>query len=94
MYYDRQGHPLDAADWLRAFEGDRTVARTQVGDAMVSTVFLGLDHNWGQGPPLIFETMVFGGPNNEYMLRYSTESAALAGHDQVVSAVRDGRALT
>lgn len=28
----------------------------------VSTVFLGLDHSWTPGgPPLVFETMVFGG---------------------------------
>lgn len=28
-------------------------------DYWVSTVFLGLDHSYGTGPPLLFETMVF-----------------------------------
>lgn len=33
----------------------------------VSTVWLGIDHGWGEGPPLIFETMVFSGRLNRWM---------------------------
>lgn len=29
------------------------------GGRFVSTVFLGLDHSWMGGPPLVFETMIF-----------------------------------
>jgi hypothetical protein len=37
---------------------DRRVDRTQVdADVSVSTVHLVLDHSFGDGPPLIFETM-------------------------------------
>lgn len=47
----------------------------------VSTVFLSLDHNhWGEGAPVLFETMVFGGPHNEKMDRYCTWEEAERGH--------------
>lgn len=42
---------------------DRVVAKSWISDKIeVSTVFLGLDHRWGSGPPILWETMVFGGP--------------------------------
>lgn len=46
-------------------KANRTVARTHFSefDLKVSTVFLGLDHNYGpSGPPILFETMTFGPP--------------------------------
>jgi len=48
-------------EWARTFEAaDRRVAHTTVlGMCSVSTVFLGLDHAFGGGPPLLFETMAF-----------------------------------
>jgi hypothetical protein len=55
----------------------------------VSTVFLGVDHSFGEGPPLIFETLVFGGPLDQEMERYSTMEQALAGHEAMVERVRD-----
>jgi hypothetical protein len=90
MYYDRQGNPITMEEWGAALASgaDRHVAETTVGDVWVSTVWLGLDHSWDDGPPLIFETMVFGGPCNEEMHRYSTEVQALAGHDQMVARVQ------
>lgn len=42
------------------------------GDVEVSTVFLVLDPQFGPGPPLLFETLVFGGEFDEEMERYST----------------------
>jgi hypothetical protein len=33
---------------------DWKVGNTTYKDVNVSTVFLGLDHGWGQGPPLLF----------------------------------------
>lgn len=85
MYYDRAGRPLKSyqdADW--SIEGQR-VARTELfGGVMVSTVHLVLDHQYGDGPPLIFETMVFGGPLDQMQERYSTEEQALQGHVKMV----------
>jgi hypothetical protein len=85
-YYDRQGKPIDylqaRAKWL---EGERRVAKTTLPNGRyVSTVWLGMDHQFGEGPPLIFETMVFRSEDDSDDLdcdRYSTEAEALAGHE-------------
>lgn len=91
MYYDRSGAPMDMLAWTGKMGDDdyRTVAKTDVGEVHVSTVWLGIDHQFGQGPPIIFETMVFGGPLNEEQDRYPTEAADIAGHDQMVERVRE-----
>ena len=61
-----KGEPVlepDLITWAQWFETSwpaRNVAREEVGDYVVSTVFLGLDHQFGDdGPPLVWETMVF-----------------------------------
>jgi len=54
----------------------------------VSTVFLGLDHQYFAGPPILFETMIFHGPLNEYQERYETWDEASKGHDIAVEKVR------
>ncbi|HDZ39795.1 MAG TPA: hypothetical protein ENH62_16225 [Marinobacter sp.] len=77
----------DLLKWTAWFEAaDRQVARTTCGEYVVSTVFLGEDHSFGEGPPLIFETMVFplGEWNQQDMNRYSTLEQAKAGHADMV----------
>lgn len=59
-----QGEPIlepNLLKWGKMFEDTkgRVVAREVVGNLTVSTVFLGLDHRFGKGPPLLWETMVF-----------------------------------
>ncbi len=91
-YFDRKGQPMEMMDWARRYEkADRVVAKDIIEDQRVSTVWLGLDHRFGEGPPLIFETMIFGGPHDEYCDRYCTEEAALTGHNRTVAALREGR---
>ena len=84
----RQPKPVaDVLVWAQWFEStNRVVAQTQVGELWVSTVFLGLDHSFGHGPPVLFETMVFRGRDGagEDMWRYSTYDEAEAGHAKVV----------
>lgn len=72
----------DLLTWGRWMQNaNRHVARTMVGDVRVSTVFLGLDHRFtNSGEPIVFEPMIFGGPEDGYQERYSTWDAALAGH--------------
>ena len=79
----------DLLKWGAWFEtADRHVLQTVQDDVRVSTVFLGLDHSFGNGPPLLFESMVFGGPHDqELMDRYSTWEEAEAGHSKMCSAV-------
>jgi len=70
------------------------VAKAELpGSVTVSTVWLGLDHQWRPGgPPLIFETMVFGGSDDEMQERYSTEAEALEGHRRWVAKILAERA--
>lgn len=70
-YYDRKGNVVDMMTWARDFAGDRKVARTDICEGVfVSTVFLGLDHSFGSGEPLIFETLIFGGALDGEMERW------------------------
>ena len=80
----------DVATWARWFEtAERHVATDRVGGVQVSTVFLGLDHDWGLGPlPVLWETMIFGGPHDEYQERYTSRTAALAGHQRALALVQ------
>jgi hypothetical protein len=74
---------------------NRVVAQTVVGQKMVSTVFLGIDHNFlGYGPPILFETMVFAALEDDEVCdddlgqrRYCTWEEAEAGHHDVVSSL-------
>ena len=51
----------------------------------VSTVFLAIDHAFGGGPPILFETMIFGGNREDiYMKRYCTWDEAEDGHQEAL----------
>jgi len=86
---DEEGNPvliLDILQWARWFEtAERHVADTRLDNVRISTVFLGLDHSWGQGPPLLWETMIFGGIHDGYQARYSTKAEAEVSHARAVS---------
>jgi hypothetical protein len=92
---DEAGNPVpehDLIKWARWFEtADRRVALTQVGEKVVSTVFLGLDHSHGGPNPLLFETLVF--PNSQDMReedgrRYTYREDALKGHAEFVARLK------
>lgn len=90
LYYDRKGRPMTREQFALAFEleRERHVAMTELPNGKwVSTVWLGIDHGWGDTPPLIFESMVFESVALGESLdceRYSTEREALAGHARLV----------
>lgn len=88
---DNNAYPCeDYLEWAKKFgEMNRVVKQEIVGEFKVSTVFLGINHAYFGGPPLLFETMVFakGGHVDDYQERYSTWAAALAGHEVAVSLV-------
>ncbi|WP_017275377.1 hypothetical protein [Sinorhizobium meliloti] len=89
---DQQHRPIRTTDvlywaeWFENTEDNRRVALTETENWQVSTVFLGLDHQFGRGPPLLFETMAFrkGGGDCEQCERYSTWDDAEAGHAAMV----------
>lgn len=78
--------PVDESKRLTAYRwyeesSNRRVAYNETGDTSVSTVFLMIDHSFSEGePPILFETMVFGGPMNGHQVRYSTWDEAMKGH--------------
>jgi hypothetical protein len=77
---------VDLMTWARWYEkADRTIAKAYIGKVLVSTVFLGLDHSFGSdGPPILYETMIFRGRHDGYQERYSTLAEAKAGHAKAV----------
>lgn len=78
--------------WGRFIERDSCrVGYTQVtSEIRVSTVFLGLDHRFGfgSGPPILFETMIFGGCLDGEQWRYSSWDDAETGHKAAVAKAR------
>ena len=50
----------------------------------VCTVFLGIDVAFGDGEPILFETMVLGGAHDRELYRYCTWQEAEDGHTGVV----------
>ena len=73
--------------WMFSDNDRRQVKLTEQGDVWVSTVFLGLDHHFGNGPLLLFETMSFIAHEGVDQWRYSTWAEAEAGHDRIVALV-------
>lgn len=55
----------------------------------VSTVFLTVSSNPPEyGPPLLWETMIFGGPLDQHMDRYTSHKAAMCGHENMCRLVK------
>lgn len=90
---DEKGNPVPEPDllkWAKWFEtANRRVARDQIGDSKISTVFLGVDYNFTEGQPLLWETMVFGGPLDEEQERCSgSREQAQAMHARMVERIK------
>lgn len=85
---DAKPHGDDAVAWAKAWRGPNHVDDTMIGSVRVSTVFLGVDHQYGDGPPLIFETMIFGGVHDQEQWRCSTWTEAEAQHEAACALVR------
>lgn len=84
----RQPVPASLMEWAEWFErSERHVAKTQIGEATVSTVFLGIDHGFG-GEPLLFETMIFGGKFDGYQERSATWAKAEEQHHAACAMAR------
>lgn len=90
---DKNGNPRRCGDlmkWAKWFEssGDkRRIGLDYVGKKTVSTIFIALDHSFGHGKPLVFETMVF--PECDIVDRYSTRKQDIAGHKKWVKKLNE-----
>lgn len=110
-YFDKEGHELrlnlNEPDDLSSFNKiwdikSRVVAQTYIGKTFISTVHLPINHRFSDGPPLIFETMVFDYESRyarlwkllgrrvdeEFQWRYSTFQEAFQAHWNIVEEVR------
>jgi hypothetical protein len=105
-YFDRDGNPVPDDWWDKSKHGEqyyrlqshslaKRVGATDVGQLRVSTVWLGLDHGYLQGTPIIFETMVFDHRNDPMwdneLTRYATEEEAMRGHLETLDRLRAGK---
>ena len=101
-WYDKEGNLLPDSHAACEMRYDRAsgkisdyarIGEDQVGEVRVSTVWLGLNHAFGRNsPPLIFESLVFGGEHDQDMMRYATEQEAIEGHRTAVENLRAGKA--
>jgi hypothetical protein len=99
-YYLNEDHtirPCSLYEWSEQLEklhrsGNNHVAEETINGMWISTVWIGLNHGYGEDEPLLFETMVF--PENRYDQnycdRYSTWSEAVNGHKKAAQWVLDG----
>lgn len=88
---NESGEPQPCEDlrlWGHWFEGAQRVLRQTDArpGVVVSTVFLGTDHNFsGDGPALLWETMVFGGALDETQERHASRAEPIAAHERLVA---------
>ena len=81
-------HEPDVAKWSAWFEtADRVVSRTEIHGSVISTVFIGMNHGYYDQPPVLFETLIFGGPLDGEGRRYSTWDEAERGHQEYVQKI-------
>ena len=83
---DKKVVQVSMEEGLKEFGSSRRVDYTEDKEYSVSTVFLILDHSFGQsGPPLVFKTMVFplNSMEEQEMERYSTWEEAKEGHKRM-----------
>lgn len=78
--------------WFKVFENRRVgmdiLNKGKENETLISTVFLGIDHNWYGGEPLLFETMIFGGKHDGYQNRTSSWQDAMSCHEYVLKLVK------
>lgn len=90
---------MELSTYLEESTEERIVKRDTVNGLRVSTVFIGLDHNFSMPEerekedykPYIFETMIFDVDEKEiYCDRYATWAEAEEGHQKAIKLVKYG----
>jgi len=95
MWYilDENNKPVESSTteyymWEEENPTKRIVKQYTIGDIRISTVFLGLDHSYNSDKPILWETMIFGGKQDQYQERYSSYEDALIGHQKALDLVK------
>ena len=77
---------------------NRFMMKSKVGKYTISTVYLGINHQFNDNlPPLYYETMIFSdnGDNayKNYQVRYTTMNEAINGHNIAVDFVKESEGI-
>jgi hypothetical protein len=101
---DDRGDPLEISvdddagltHWTLWYEhANRIVKQERIGELEVSTVFLGLDHRFlGEGPPILWETRVFGSEEEMIDRCAGNREQAEAMHERMVAALLAKETIT
>jgi hypothetical protein len=88
---DKNPVPVDGISemikWFEESGNGHALAQTLLPTGeLVSTVFLGVNHGFGD-KLILFETMIFGGDQDLYRCRYSTYDEAMAGHQKAIELI-------
>lgn len=95
LYFNRDGDPIEMMEWVNLIEkGPDQIAYDNLPGGTVCTVWIGLNAQPWNGPPLIFKTMIIEGPLSGEMDRYPTIEAAETGHAAMVARVIAARRIT
>jgi hypothetical protein len=84
---DKKGNPIHEPNMAKfgaflASDAKCLKQDTLPDGTYVSTVFTGIDYLL---PPRLWETMIFGGPNDGYEQRYTSVQDALKGHERALA---------
>lgn len=82
--------PCSVEEWSQNFEAERGGKRIRMDDVnrvRVSTIFFGVDTAL-TGPPMVFETMIFGGAHDRWTEKTSTLAEAEQAHATALAMVK------
>jgi hypothetical protein len=89
-------HARSMLEWVKWFaNADRKVAVTRIDDMEISTVFVGIDHEYSphgvryHGQPMLFETAVFTGSRVVRVFRHPSWAEAEQAHAFIVECIQD-----
>lgn len=87
---------MESSEWMDNNPNRKTVGYDELkdlhgDDVRVSTVFLGLNHSWNSKELVLWETMIFGGENDQgYQERYASYEQAIEGHQKAINFIKKG----
>ena len=89
---DNKGSPVyepDMAKFGQFLVSEAKIVKqdTLPDGTFVSTVFMGVDY---RSPPRLWETIIFGGPEDGYEKRYTNRAAAVRGHAAALARAEAG----
>lgn len=98
-FYDKSAKRISREEWSMFFDNRKyaQIGHYEDDRIRISTVWLGLNHNYFGGAPLIFETMTFvkdrsdiSDQFDQLQWRWRTEDEAKEGHETLVKCYHEG----